>query len=413
MSGGRSRALLVTLGGASAFLLATPGTALAAAAQSPTITVSDPLRTTATISVSVDQGGGAFTITGPASYGYAQNIPSSSSGTTGSCSFDPRSNGCGTGSTVLPNGTYTISATSSAYRKCGTAGLNCTDYSATSSSRTFVVSAPPAKPTGVVATLTGSREVTVSWTPNAEPDITGYDLLDASGGILLSGVTCAGTDCHVALTYADDDPGGTKEYAVAAHRPDGSGGDLSSGPSSTASATLPAPASTGSSGSGGGSGGTTSGSTPTGSGASGGGSGTTSSGSGNSGGGSGGVVTGNGDQGTATSGGTPAYNGYSGRPGLGLKFTTSGGGVALPKLPGGTGNLAPQIPEGTFDPALPYSPKVDLQKTREQTLSTRFVTTIGSAFTDTSRLFRSLAVALVLVLIGMHVRLWARTTHYE
>jgi hypothetical protein len=422
MSRVRLRAALIVVGGAGTLLFGVSAPALAVAAGSATARVDSPAdssRVTATTQVkaTVDRGGGTLRITGPNGYNYSQSVGASSSAQSVSCSFDPRSNGCLSGAVVLPNGAYSVTAASNGYTTnsgCGTGGLqSCTYAGSTTPPQTFILSASPAAPTGVDASQTGPRDVRVSWTPNPEPDITSYDLLDGSAAVLISQITCSGSDCHVDLTYPGDDPGGAKDFKVRAWRSDGDGGQVSSAPSGTASVTLPPPASStagGTGGSGGSTGSTSGGSTSGGStsgGSTSGGSGGGSGGSTTGGGGSGGVVENNGSGGSSS----PSFNGYSGRPGLGLKFTTSGGGVTIPHLPSNPGPKV-AIPEGTYGKTLGYGDQVDQQKVREQTLSTRFVTTL-TAFTDGDRLWKSLAGALVLVLIGTHLRLWSRSAAYE
>jgi hypothetical protein len=419
MSRGRLRAAVVVMGAAGVLGV---GAMPAFAATTATATVNSPsadgAKVTATtqVSVTVDRGGGSLNITGPGGYGYAQSVGTANGTQTVTCTFDPRSNGCATGTAILPNGVYTVTASSKAYSTssgCGTLQTQSCSYAASSSpGRTFLLSAAPAAPSGVTATATSSRDIRIAWSPNDEPDITSYDLLDGAGNPLITQVTCAGSDCHVDLSYPDDDPGGDKDFRVRAWRSDGAGDQVKSAASSTASVSLPAPSTAGSGGTGGTDGGT-SGTDPGtgGTGGSGGGS-TGGSTSGGSSGGSGGIVdNGTSGGGTGTSG--PTYSGYSGRPGLGLKFTTSGGGIVLPRLPGGDNpNPSVAIPEGTYGKTLGYQDQVTQDKVREQTLSTRLVTTF-SAFTDGDRIWKSLAGALILVLLGTHMRVWTRSASYE
>ncbi|MFI6514401.1 hypothetical protein ACIBF1_02420 [Spirillospora sp. NPDC050679] len=113
---------------------------------------------------------------------------------------------------------------------------------------TFTVRIPPARPSGVSASASGSK-VTVSWNLGLEDDLTGYSVggpgvSDKSGGV---GAFCSGTSCSATLTASS---AGSVAVSVRAMRSSGTGGSVASS-AGTARATV----SGGSGGSGGGGGG--------------------------------------------------------------------------------------------------------------------------------------------------------------
>ncbi|MDX6275442.1 MAG: hypothetical protein QOJ92_2652 [Frankiales bacterium] len=427
MSRGRLRAALMVAGGTGALVFGMTAPALAASQSGPSVTAPSAVtsRTEAQISANITSPkGGSLTLSRGSSVNTAA---SSSTAKTLSCTIDPQAGGCGW-SGPLANGSYTITAVNAAYTQssgCGGAlQPKCTQYSEATTTETVVLKVPPAAPGGVDSALHGTRDVEISWAPGAESDLLSYDLLDGSGAVLTSfnagdSNVCSASKCDVVVTFAADDPGGKKDFSLRSWRSDGAGDQVASPASAKTSVTLPAPPSPSSGGgdTGGGAGGgtATDGGSSGGGSTSGGGSGTgsgTGSGGGTSGGG-GGVVS-SGD--TTGSGGTAGHGGYkggfSGSPGLGLKFSTSGGGITLPHLSNDNPNPKVAIPEGTYDPTLGYQDQVSAEKVRDKTLSTRLVTSL-TAFTDTDRLWKSLAGALVLVLIGTHMRLWTRSASYE
>jgi hypothetical protein len=311
--------------------------------------------------------------------------------------------------------------------------------------RTVMLSIPPAAPTGVTATATGQHRVKVAWSANREPDLTAYDVFTAEG-VLVAESLPAGT-----LSYEFDLPesgyGGEHSYVVRAHRlacANCSGADagaqIASPMSSPGSVTLneptpdpdpttdPGDGSTGGTG-GNGTGGQTGGNT--------GGNGTTG-GNYNGGNGTGGNGTGTGTgsgSGGATGGpsGEPAYNdgSNSGQFNSGVKPTTNPA-VALaqqraafgvtfkdfapklgaPKLPPLPKFTEQPLPEGTYDPMLEYGPQE--AQDGPGTLVAEgggFTTTIVDSFSavfEGRKLFRSIAIALLLLLAAGHLRMWLR-----
>jgi hypothetical protein len=104
--------------------------------------------------------------------------------------------------------------------------------------RTFYVRVPPARPSGVDASISEHKMV-VRWDRGHEPDLKGYDVFAAGsrqrqGSV---GALCAGDVCSTALSLPAS--GGRVEVAVRALRSNGSGGTVTSGLSKT-SVVLPA-----------------------------------------------------------------------------------------------------------------------------------------------------------------------------
>lgn len=329
---------------------------------------------------------------------------------------------CASGSAPAYNGRYTASLTG-----------------ATTGSRTVVLQVPPVAPSGVTATATGQHRVKVSWDANREPDLTAYDVFTGDG------VTVAANLPASVTSYEFDLPssgyGGTHSYVVRAKRlscancsgPD-AGAELASPMSGAGSVTLnepnadpdpdPAPSSDpGTSGGtdGGGYNGT--------------------GGNGTGGGGNGGGSTGNGSGGNSTGNGSgsntgstdPGYNtGNTGgefssgetqaeqnrqaqrKLAFSLTFKQFAPKLGAPKLPPLPKFSAPTetLPWGTYDPTLNYGDQTVLQKDTHASgggLTNTIVDTFSMAF-EGRRLYRSLAIGLLLLLGAAHLRVWLRTT---
>lgn len=338
-----------------------------------------------------------------------------------------------------------------------------------SDSRTFVLRVAPRAPAEVRAEATGPREVVVTWRRGAEPDLRGYDVVDGSGRVLAPGDTaCPGGTCRTVVTYDADGPS-TDVVAVRALRATCPDCDSTvSTTSAEATAQRPGPPSAGPSegagsgapddGSGGGApgnGGTGSGGTGTGGtgtdGTGTGGSGTGGSGADGSGGAGG---TGTDGTGTASPGGTggsgsessgPAGTGGTGTSGTGgatgsgngspapgtglapgipvtttqaevddfaLTFRAFGPKIGLPKLPPlpATGVALPAVApqeDGGFAGELPFgTTTVEERVPSFVAAPAQRIGTAVSAAVDSERLMRSLAAALVLLLVCAHVRRW-------
>lgn len=322
----------------------------------------------------------------------------------------------------------------------------------TSETRTVVLQVPPAAPTGVVAEAVGQNRVKVSWAPNREPDVTGYDVFKGDGATVASNLPADRTSHEFDLP--DTGYGGEHQYMVRAHRLAcancESAETIASPMSAKASVTLtePTPEPTpgggdggynggdpgnggGDPGSGGGDPGSGGGDPGTGGGGyNGGGSGGTGTGGGNNGGsgtggnnGSGNGTTDENGYNTGTRGDTPYSSGASReeavraaqqRLAFGLTFKSFAPKLGAPKLPP-LPQFAPPAPEeipwGTYDPTLNYG---------DQTVLEQVPTAAGSSFTETvydtilafdgRRLYGSIAAALLMLLAAAHLRLWLRTT---
>jgi hypothetical protein len=272
--------------------------------------------------------------------------------------------------------------------------------------RTFTINYDPNAPGSFSATGSGAREVSFLWTKGSEPDLTGYTLTDGSGSVIATGITPASAGCASSSRcsygkYYDTDYPGTHDYRLIANRSAAGGGTLSSQPA-TAQATLtvppkptasptPAPTQGGAPATGG------SGGTPAGSSGGGTGGGAPAGGSSASGGGSAGnpgakpTLPPNAIAQPRTF--APTFRAFS--PSLGIP--------KLPPLPSTTmlPALEQPLPVGTYKPSLPYSPKSETTKTTSVlTQPIHFVSNV----LDSKQLARSLAGALILLLIGAHLR---------
>ncbi|MCU1692993.1 MAG: hypothetical protein JWM64_2084 [Frankiales bacterium] len=334
-----------------------------------------------------------------------------------------------------PNGTWTVRLTGGA-----------TD------TRTFSLRIGPQAPQAVTASATSPRTVAVTWDRGPESDLTGYTVVDGDGAKLADGdEVCAGGTCRTTITYDTDGPR-TEALAVRAARacPDcaapltatsgvvrvarpgpppaprpepttgGDGGGTTGGGTtdggttggadggSTGGTASPAPGGTPAGTSTGGAGGTTGGTT----GAGPGGTPTSIASPGASPAAGAGTITG-GAPGSATTGAevplasTPAQAAND----FALTFKAFGPKLGLPKLPplpaAGVAlpDVATTLPDGTFDPNLPFGQKEVTEKV--PTTASGPVARVGdavSAVVDQDRLLRSVAGALVLLLAGAHVR---------
>ena len=270
--------------------------------------------------------------------------------------------------------------------------------------RSFSLAFPASQPQGFAATGSGSRQVGVTWEVGSEPDLLSYALSDEAG-VVSTGIEpsqhCASSGaCSFTVDYTDDRPG-THTYSLTAARPGASSTDpdLVSDPA-TATATLDASqhaqapsTSTGSASNAAGSGGSAAAASP-------------SSIPGQPGARAGGSSPPS--RGPAPSVGlsgpphraAPSFSGFAARLG------------ALPPLPT-TEALrvagAPPLPFGTFTPTLPYGSKtVTVGEPPAAGLST--VTRSVASLGDRAPLARRISVALLLLLVGAHVRRFVRTS---
>ena len=309
---------------------------------------------------------------------------------------------------------------------------------ASSDSQTFVLRIPPKAPTAVSAETTAFREVTVSWTRGAEPDLTGFTLLDGGGSVVSDGIgtgACNGTRCTTVVRYGEDDSG-ERVFTVRAHRstaPD-SGDRITSDDSGSASATLqpkaaPQPEPTTDPGTGGTTGdpGTTGGSTTGGSTTG----GSTTGGSTTGGSTTGGSTTGGSTTGGSTTGGPAASPGASGKPAIttgttsdtraieqrrafALTFRAFAPKLGIPKLPPLPQVQKPvaapegELEDGTFEETLGYGDQ-EVQEKVEILGSQRLGGAVNGAL-DSAQFMRFLAAALVMLLTAAHLRRWLGAT---
>ena len=329
---------------------------------------------------------------------------------------------CAQGSATAYNGRYTASLTG-----------------AVTSSRTIVLQVPPAAPSSVTATATGQRRIQVSWAANREPDLTSYDLFTAEGATVASNLPAS------TLSYEFELPssgyGGEHRYVVRANRlscancsgPD-AGATIASQVSSPASVTLTEPTSDPDAGTDGGSGtgtgGSGGGSTDPGDGGNGGGyngdpqprtDGTGNNGNGKGNGGSNTGTDANGYNNGTASGGDfssgqskdEAVKAAQQKLAFGLTFKSFAPKLGAPKLPPLPQFSAPtaEIPWGTYDPTLNYGDQTVTEKDQVASgggLTDTVIDTFSTAF-EGQRLFRSIAIALLLLLAAGHLRLWLRS----
>jgi len=249
---------------------------------------------------------------------------------------------------------------------------------------------PPAAPAGFQAGNNGTV-VTFSWSPNSEPDLMGYDIVDGAGndvtpGGMDAGSVCDSSGCSVSVDFGSSAQGTSRSFSVLAlrHTSPGSGASVASPNSDSQTVTFPAPPSPPpSSGPGGGSGG------------SGGGSG----GGGSSGGGSGSTGGGGGSSGHGThqlSGKHPATDLRTSLP------TVTAAGA--PDLPSVLTEVKP-LPQGSYKPTLAYPDQVTKSPTNSPAKhSAQQVFQDFRKVLDIGALWRSLAGAVVLMLAAAHLR---------
>lgn len=317
-----------------------------------------------------------------------------------SCATYPSSS-C-SGRAPAPNGVWTVSLSG---------GANDT--------RTFTLRIPPRTPTGLSAAPDGYRAVVVSWRKGDEPDLTGWTLY-GDGGVVQDGIgtdACSGTSCSTTVTYAADGTG-THTYSLTSHRSvaPGSSETLESSRSADASATLdapPPPSPSAGSGSGTSSAGSTGGTSPSGGTSS---PGTAGSGSTASGGSTGGTSASGSSGGTAIGTSKSAPGIVAQRRQFALTFRAFAPKLGIPKLPPLPATAQPAVaplPDGTYEKTLGYKPVVTREKVEApQAVSTRVTGAVGSAL-DSQQFLRSVAGALVLLLLAAHLRRWLGSGHQE
>ena len=107
--------------------------------------------------------------------------------------------------------------------------------------KTFTMRVPPRKPTGVNATKTGDRQITVRWDRGNEPDLAGYDLFTNGDTAVARGISPDRTEYVV--DYPETGYEGQKSFYVVANRRTcpGCSDTVASPRSDTSSAELHAP----------------------------------------------------------------------------------------------------------------------------------------------------------------------------
>jgi hypothetical protein len=297
----------------------------------------------------------------------------------GTCDNPPEGVSCSEGGRAVAiewtpvltqNGRYSARATVS-----GKQGQNGNRPDPAQSIRSFQLSAPPAPPRGVRADVAEDRSVTVSWRANTETDMLGYVVYRSFGG---AGARAVGEIPHgTRSTYSYTDAntskaGGPYQYHVIATRDDGSGGGVSSEPSTEVTAQVPEPPAT------------TTTSVPT--------SPTTRPGGGGG--------------GTPTT--TPASGGGGGtvRPG-GVDLSDFRGLVSRGELPA---QPPPTLPDTGFNPTLDYGDRElpEDQELGEDEPGLALPDLVSDGFDGRRPTLVLIASGLVLFVFAMHLRLLAR-----
>ena len=271
------------------------------------------------------------------------------------------------------------------------------------------------------------RDARVTWARSAEPDLTGYAVFEG-GVVVRDGIgtsACDSSGCAVDISYPEDAPG-EHTYVVRAFRSvsPGSAETLASAPSQEARTTLtapppppaPSPDPTGSPSSGDPATGSGRPSTASSSAPSSANSGQPASGattkpnaaSGSSGGSGSGPAFAAGPS-QDTPGQSSSQAAVSQRRAFASGFAAFGPKLGIAKLPPLPQSQAPAIAaplaDGTFEPTLGFQDQV-LQERVETVTPGRRITSVVNTALDSDRLARSTAGALLLLLVGAHLRRW-------
>jgi hypothetical protein len=278
------------------------------------------------------------------------------------------------------NGSYTVTLQNGSPSRTTTAALD--------------VIVPPAQAHGLTVSTKGTI-ATFRWSPNSEPDLTGYQITNSSDGVdstVRPSAACTGGSCSTSVNLGPSAAGHTEKFAVRAVRCGMSCSDDVVGPNSpSASATFagrstptPTPTPTHSGGTGG------------------------SGGSGNSGGGSG-TGSGSGDGGSGTSGTTTTSTTGTTDGG---QLPGSGSGDAATDAPSRHGAQTKVKPLRLVKPGVPTdSPSP--QATTKQTSPTHAITRDTGTGGSLGSLWRGIAAAAVLLLIVVHLRAWATRADFR
>ncbi|MBC7373313.1 MAG: hypothetical protein H7323_04920, partial [Frankiales bacterium] len=261
----------------------------------------------------------------------------------------------------------------------------------------------------------------------AESDLTGFTVFEAGAAVKdgIGTAACDASSCATVVSYPQDAPG-EHTYVVRAYRSvsPGSSDTLASAPSQSASATLSStppsaqPSAAPSSNPGAGGAPSSGSGTPStaGSPAPGSSRGPTTAGSPPPGASSGPAASGSSGGPAFAAGPGQTQPGQSSSPAevsqrraFASGFAAFGPKLGIPKLPPLPQSQAPvlaaPLPDGTFAPTLGFQDQV-LQERVESSTPGRRVTSVVNTALDSERMARSTAGALVLLLIGGHLRRW-------
>lgn len=262
--------------------------------------------------------------------------------------------------------------------------------------RTFVVDVPARAPSRVDAALTGSRQVTVSWARGTEPDLLGWQVSDDDQLRSLA-PAAAGCDDSGTCSTVFDYPArasGSRTFSVAAVRACGvpdcrpvTSSRVTTDPVKLPATPSPSPSSSPSNGAGG----------PGGSG-----------GTGGAGGGGGSAAGG-----STSAAGSPTTAAAAFSEG----FSSFGPKLGLPKLPPLPLSSVPsvadaEIADGTFEGSLGYDDEVVREPVAAPGGRTSVLKSSGGLLDD-EQLMRSLAGALLLLLVAAHLRSWLSRSRDE
>ena len=279
--------------------------------------------------------------------------------------------------------------------------VNFTVGSAAATPVDVTLRVPPAPVSGFSGSPSGSV-VHFSWAANSEPDLAGYDIVDVSNGrrdLTPGGIdtsACSGGSCQIDIDFGSSAAGTSRQFVIDALRYTGPShssalASSDSAPTSVAFAT-PSTATPGGS-----SGGTSGGGTA--------GGGTTSGGST----GGGGGATGGATSGGRVSGGSSGSSGgiAARHASAALRaYLPSVSAAAAPNLPSVVTEIKP-LPQGTYQPTLAYPDQVLSQAVHHRASGpmTTVSTEIGRVL-DVQALWKSLAGAVVVLLVAAHLRAW-------
>jgi len=278
--------------------------------------------------------------------------------------------------------------------------------SSTAQTANVTLRVPPAKVGGFTASPSGTV-ANFSWAANNEPDLAGYDLVDVTdssnprdltpGGVGTN--VCDSSGCSVDIDFGSGAQGTSRQFVIDALRytsPSHSA-TIASGDSAPVTVSFPAPPAPSSGSTGGGtssSGGSTGGT----------GGGTTSTGGGSTAGGT--TSTGGTTTGGRTSGGKTGRGISLTHPNVALKaYLPSFSAGAAPNLPSVVTEVKP-LPEGTYKPTLAYPDQVIGESKHSQGTQAAGVRNELVRVLNVEAVWKSLAGAVLVLLMAAHLRAW-------